>query len=119
MKKLLIAVSLAVTALMSWGCGSSVQTVATVSVMVSARVEFNSSSGEIVPTETHVFGPYSHYTLSEYELGRIFASLTNRTLVNYTTAFLILDYTGAPQTHEEYGVLVIDGEFYMLPIMAQ
>lgn len=119
MKKLLIAVSLAVTALMASGCGTPVQTVNTINMMVSARVELNSATGEIIPTETHSFGPYSHYNLSEYELTRIFKSLVRGSLVNYTTAFLILDYSGAPQKHEEYGALVVDGELYLVLLMTE
>ena len=87
--------------------------------MVSARAELNTTAGDIVSTDTRTFGPYSHYTLSDYELASIFRTLVKNTTVNYTTAFLILEYAGAPQKHEEYGIMAVGGEYYSVLLLAE
>ena len=103
MKKFLIALSLITAFLFTTGCGGDVN------VTIVARAELITPSMEIVPTQTLSFGPYTHYSLADYELEDIFKTLIKGNRTDFTSASLYLEYmddiSGRALRSEEYGVV--------------
>lgn len=102
MKKILIALSLIAAFLFTSGCGEA-------NVVVFAHADLITPGMEIVTTETLNFGPYSHVTLSDYEINDVFTTLIKGNPTQFTSASLFLEYhdviTGQALRSEEYGVM--------------
>ena len=119
MKKLLLAISVAVLALFATSCDIDIN------VTVNAYAELNIIGEEtFVNTETLSFGPFSHYYLSDSEIESIFRTLIKNSNKNFTTAILYLQYvdniTRSVHKLEEYSVVVqADGRFDIMLLDSQ
>lgn len=116
MKKILLALSLVTAFLFATGCDYDVN------ITVLAKAELiNAGTGEIIPTQTLTFGPYTHYSLTDSELDMIFKNLIKGSSMQFTSASLYLDFldniTNKPIRSEEYGVLPQGGGRYSYALM--
>lgn len=111
MKKLLLALSIALVALFTTSCDIDIN------VTVNAYAELMDLGSEVpVPTETLSFGPFTHTYLSQGEVETIFRTLIKNSSKNFTAADLFLQYVdnivGKELKTEHYGVVVQgDGSF--------
>lgn len=115
MKKILLALTLLAAFLLPTSCDFDTN------ITVAARAELITPSMDIVPTQTLTFGPYTHYTLSNYEIEDIFKTLIKGSSTDFTSASLYLEYmdniTGQPLRNEEYGVVPEGNGHYSFVLM--